>query len=83
MTEHVAVSTNGEARTAYHDVVDGKPACGLSKKSGHEFELVPREHVGTLHHCQHCSGTASARAGQGSTLAAKLAAADPEEVQAP
>jgi len=83
MTEFVAVSANPANRTAYHEVDDGEPACGLGKKAGHEFELTPRTHVPELERCQHCSGQATATGGQGSTLAAKLAAADPEEVRTP
>lgn len=83
MTEFIAVSTNAMGWTAYHDLEDGEPACGLAKKAGHEFEVVPRKAVTDLDHCRHCSGAATSHGGQGSTLAAKLAAADPDEVSTP
>jgi len=83
VTEFVAVSANPTGRTAYHDLEDGEPACGLAKKADHEFTAVPREQVSALDRCQHCSGAATASGGQGSALAAKLAAADPEEVSTP
>jgi len=83
LSELVAVSANPMGRTAYHDLADGEPACVLAKKTGHEFELVPRSDVTELGRCQHCSGAAASTGGQGSTLAAKLAAADPEEVSTP
>jgi len=83
VTEFVAVSANPPGRSVYHDVDDGEPACGLGKKAGHEFEIVPLSEVAELDRCQHCSGAAASTGGQGSTLAAKLAAADPEEVSTP
>ncbi len=83
MSEYVAVSANPMGRTAYHDLEGGEPACGLGKKDGHEFTIVPRHDVAELTHCQHCSGAAASTGGQGSTLAAKLAAADPDEVSTP
>ncbi len=82
MTEFVAVSTKRgpQHRHRVHDVDDGGPACRAGSADNPEFEIVPRSTVPNLERCRHCSGDAQRTGGQGSALAAKLAAADPTEV---
>ncbi len=81
MTELVAVSTrrNSRHRRRVHDVENGEPACRAAN-TDYAFELVPRTEVSHRKRCRHCSGEAQRTGGQGSALAAKLAAADPDEV---
>ncbi|MFW5968836.1 MAG: hypothetical protein ACOCV2_15025 [Persicimonas sp.] len=79
MSETVAIAPNG---SVYHELdADGSLRCNLDRKDAHEFDRVPLSLVADeLTRCQHCSGEAAYSGGQGSTLAAKLAAADPDEV---
>ncbi len=79
MTDWVAIAANG---AVYHELDDDESlVCNLDAKDGHQFDRVPRSLVeGEMTRCQHCSGEACYSGGQGSTLAAKLAAADPDEV---
>ncbi len=79
MTDWVAIAPNA---TVFHELEDGGSlVCNLDAKEGHEFDRVPRSLVeDEFECCQHCSGEACYSGGQGSTLAAKLAAADPDEV---
>ncbi len=82
MSEFVAISDGDPAdRDAFHTVEDGTTKCGISKKRTHDFIVVPLSSVDDdLNRCKLCSGEAISGGGQGSTLVAKLVAADPEEV---
>jgi len=83
MTDLVAIATGGYGET-YHELDnDGTLTCNLDKKPSYEFDHVPRSSVEPDRKCcKHCSGEAHDAGGQGSALAAKLAAADPDEVSA-
>ena len=86
MTEFVAVveDTNGDCE-AFHELDDDDEiACAVGNDDSLSFQIVARPLVpDKLHRCKHCTGDEEWSAGQGSTLAAKLAAADPDEVSAP
>ncbi len=82
--EMVAVSAN-EYGDVFHELRDdGGLRCNLDRKENYEFDRKPLSEVDAdKTRCEHCSGDAQYSGGQGSTLAAKLAAADPDEVPAP
>ncbi|NHX37844.1 MULTISPECIES: hypothetical protein [Halolamina] len=81
MTDFVAIAAGGYGGRLHELEDDGTLKCNLDKKDNYEFERVPRESLDDDRKCcKHCSGEAMKAGGQGSTLAAKLAAADPDEV---
>jgi hypothetical protein len=81
--EFVAVvpDQNGD-RNAFHEIdEDGEVTCPAGNNDALTFDIVPLRLVSdALKRCAHCSGEVEWTAGQGSTLAAALAAADPDEV---
>lgn len=86
MTEFVAVvaDENGDRR-AFHELDDdGAITCPAGRDDTLTFTVVAVDLVpDSLHRCKHCSGDVDHSPGQGSALASKLAAADPDEVSAP